>query len=91
MNDRPTCADSWLQLGVTGNVLPDDVAHYKRCGADWVFCKPVRIPDLEAIWTDYGVIGGPGMSSEVETSATTQCTSRTNEMDHEVPEATPAA
>ena len=43
--------------GITGNVLPEDVAFFKENGANWVFPKPVRIPDLEALWHEYGILG----------------------------------
>jgi len=29
-------------IGVTGNALPDDLDHFRRCGAQDVLCKPVR-------------------------------------------------
>jgi len=54
---RELGSDSFI-VGITGNVLPDDIAHFKQSGANWVFPKPVRIPDLEALWNEYGVTAG---------------------------------
>jgi hypothetical protein len=38
------------------NVLPRDVAHFKICGANSVFGKPVSVQGLVALWSEYGVI-----------------------------------
>ena len=45
-------------VGITGNVLPDDVAHFKNCGANAVFPKPLELSLLEAMWIEYGVLQG---------------------------------
>lgn len=45
-----------LIIGITGNVLPADVKHFLDNGADWVLSKPIRMPDLDAIWLDCGLI-----------------------------------
>ena len=37
-------------LGVTGNVLSEDVAYFKAMGADEVFGKPVNFSLLEHYW-----------------------------------------
>ena len=34
-------------IGVSGNVLPDDVQHFKASGATAVLAKPVRIEQLD--------------------------------------------
>lgn len=60
---KDLCCDTFIG-GVTGNVLPADVAYFKQCGANWVFPKPIRLPDLEAVWTEYGLIGGGGNASD---------------------------
>ena len=39
----------------TGNVLPDDVEHFKSCGADCIFPKPLHLADLESVLHEYGV------------------------------------
>ncbi|CAB9507344.1 sensor kinase/phosphatase LuxQ [Seminavis robusta] len=53
---RALGCDSFV-IGVTGNILPEDQAHFKECGANWVFPKPLRIEDLESIWDEYGITG----------------------------------
>ena len=45
-------------VGITGNMLPDDVAYFKSCGANAVFGKPVKISDLNQVWMEYGISGG---------------------------------
>jgi signal transduction histidine kinase/CheY-like chemotaxis protein len=42
-------------VGITGNVLPDDISHFTRCGANAVLPKPLRIADLDCLWMEYGV------------------------------------
>ena len=44
-------------IGLTGNVLPEDSKYFKECGANWVLHKPLRMPDLEAAWKQFGVTG----------------------------------
>ncbi|KAJ1435092.1 CheY-like superfamily, partial [Ochromonadaceae sp. CCMP2298] len=39
---------SGLVIGVTGNVLPDDVSYFLSQGADYVLRKPLHMPDFEA-------------------------------------------
>jgi len=48
--------DSFV-VGVTGNVLEDDVAHFISCGANHVLPKPVKFAKLEDLWFEYGVQG----------------------------------
>lgn len=63
--DGPTSAqhirmegcDSFI-VGITGNVLPQDVEHFKACGADGVLGKPFQIEELENMWVEYGVTAG---------------------------------
>lgn len=43
-------------VGVTGNMLPGDVEHYRSCGADEVLGKPLKMSDLEDLWTKSGVL-----------------------------------
>lgn len=42
-------------LGITGNVLPNDVRFFKECGVAEVLGKPIRIDDLERLWKCVGV------------------------------------
>ena len=57
--DGPTAASrlrelGWegLIIGVSGNVLKEDVQHYKSMGANAVLPKPLNMTDLEEIWQD---------------------------------------
>lgn len=43
-------------VGVTGNVLPDDVSYFVSCGVASVFYKPVNLDELDAFWRDNGVL-----------------------------------
>lgn len=43
--------------GVTGNLLPEDVAHFKKCGANAVLPKPFKMASLEQLWVEWGVAG----------------------------------
>ena len=45
-----------LIVGVTGNVLDEDVKHFISCGANFVLPKPVKFQKLEEIWTDNGIL-----------------------------------
>jgi CheY-like chemotaxis protein len=36
---------SGIVIGLTGNVLQDDVDHFLRSGADAVLSKPLNIPE----------------------------------------------
>ena len=49
--------DSFI-VGITGNVLPQDVEHFKACGADGVLGKPFQVEELESMWIEYGVTSG---------------------------------
>eukprot|EP00977_Amphora_coffeiformis_P004026 scaffold804_cov165-Amphora_coffeaeformis.AAC.5 len=42
-------------IGVTGNVLHDDVAHFISQGANEVVFKPVNVDELESVWSELGV------------------------------------
>ena len=42
-------------VGVTGNMLADDVAYFRSCGANTLLGKPFKIASLEEIWSEYGV------------------------------------
>lgn len=41
-------------------MLPEDVAHFRRSGANCVLAKPLKLPDLEALWVNYGITGCHG-------------------------------
>jgi len=44
-------------VGVTGNVMEEDVRYFKECGANAVLPKPVKYASLESLWIEYGVKG----------------------------------
>ena len=44
-------------VGVTGNMLPDDVEYFKSCGANAVLGKPIQVTELNQLWMEYGVSG----------------------------------
>ena len=48
-----------LIIGITGNVLADDVSRFVACGANAVLPKPVRFQMLEKMWIEHGVISAP--------------------------------
>jgi CheY-like chemotaxis protein len=43
-------------VGVTGNLMTEDVDHFQKCGANWVLPKPFRLEALEQQWIEHGVI-----------------------------------
>jgi CheY-like chemotaxis protein len=61
MNGPETCENirkmgcSAYIVGVTGNVMSEDVAHFRNCGANWVLPKPFRLDSLEQQWVEDGV------------------------------------
>lgn len=57
-------------VGVTGNVMSEDVDHFRKCGADWVLPKPFRLEALEQQWIEQGVVAHTRADSE-ETEAST--------------------
>jgi signal transduction histidine kinase/ActR/RegA family two-component response regulator len=40
-------------VGITGNLLPEDVAHFQSRGASAVMSKPFNMDDLEERWMEY--------------------------------------
>jgi len=50
---RSKGCDSFI-VGVSGNVLKEDVDYFKSCGANAVLPKPFQISSLEDLWTEYG-------------------------------------
>jgi len=47
----------WFVVGVTGNVLSEDVAYFTACGANHVLPKPVDFNKLEELWDEHGISG----------------------------------
>lgn len=52
---RALGCDSYV-VGITGNILPEDVAYFKRCGANAVLPKPFNYQDLQDLWVEYGMV-----------------------------------
>ena len=50
---RKAGCDSFI-VGVSGNVLPEDVAYFREHEANAVLPKPVQFSDLETLWYEYG-------------------------------------
>jgi signal transduction histidine kinase/FixJ family two-component response regulator len=44
-------------VGVTGNVMPDDVRFFKNAGANAVLPKPIKLSELEALWVEHDIRG----------------------------------
>ena len=44
-------------VGITGNVLAEDVRYFTSCGANAVLPKPVQMEKLEELWVEHGVSG----------------------------------
>ena len=42
-------------VGITGNILPEDTAHFKSCGANCVLPKPLDFGELEELWMEHGI------------------------------------
>jgi CheY-like chemotaxis protein len=60
---REMGCDAFL-VGVTGNVMPEDINFFKAAGANSVLAKPVKLPDLEALWVEYGVQGNANVGED---------------------------
>lgn len=48
-------SDNLFIVGVTGNMLSEDVEFYCSSGATTVLPKPLKISTLEEVWTKYGI------------------------------------
>lgn len=46
-----------FMVGVTGNMMPEDVDHYKMMGVNAVLPKPFKIKSLEDLCVEYHVVG----------------------------------
>lgn len=44
-------------VGITGNMLPEDISHFLSCGANDVLPKPLKMPHLLDLWRENGVLG----------------------------------
>lgn len=50
-------------VGVTGSLMPEDVAYFKNSGANAVLPKPFQMTSLEQLWMEYSVAGKDGEES----------------------------
>jgi hypothetical protein len=57
---RAIAGNSFI-VGVTGNLLQEDIDHFKSCGAHAVLSKPLNLAYLEETRVKNGV-GGTGVS-----------------------------
>ena len=57
-------------FGLTGNVMSEDVEHFRTSGANWVLHKPFKVADLEEQLIEHGVTP---ISQDERTSGTTVC------------------
>jgi CheY-like chemotaxis protein len=53
---REMGCDSFI-VGLTGNVMPEEIEHFKSCGANGVLPKPLKMNVLEEMWVEYGITG----------------------------------
>lgn len=67
MKIREVGCDAFI-VGVTGNVMPEDVRFFKDAGANAVLPKPLKLPDLDALFVEHDVRGEPVDSSNFEMS-----------------------
>ena len=44
-------------VGITGNMLKEDVDYFRHCGANAVLPKPFQLSALEQLWVEYGLVG----------------------------------
>jgi hypothetical protein len=42
-------------VGVTGNMLAEDVAYFRSCGANALLGKPFKMKNLEELWNEHHV------------------------------------
>lgn len=61
-------------VGVTGNVMSEDVAHFREKGANWVLPKPFRLDALEQQWLEYGITGNFETGDQLSKSTTSDST-----------------
>ena len=74
--DGPTAAQEMRRLGcdsfivgVTGNLMPEDIRHFKSMGANAVLPKPIKLPDLEAVLMEYDIRATNEQERRDETAA----------------------
>jgi signal transduction histidine kinase/CheY-like chemotaxis protein len=70
--DGPTASQKLREMGcdafivgVTGNAMPEDLRFYKNAGANAVLPKPLKLPELEALWLEHGIVGDDTEDSKI--------------------------
>jgi len=58
--------DQSFIVGITGNLMDEDVEHFKKCGANAVLPKPFKVQDLENLCVEYHVTGTISDSLQTE-------------------------
>jgi CheY-like chemotaxis protein len=43
-------------IGITGNMLPEDVTYFMNCGANCVLAKPLKFDELFSVWTTMNLL-----------------------------------
>lgn len=87
----PTCAkelrrngsDAFI-VGITGNMLPEDVSYFVSCGANAVLAKPLKLSDLEDLWMEHDVVSRTIATTTTPTTLASTTTT-TNEEESKVP------
>lgn len=70
-------------LGVTGNVLQEDVRLFENSGADGVLAKPVKLPVLKEMWRANGVgVRSNVLPSSLSSLGTAKLARNNEEHDH---------
>jgi CheY-like chemotaxis protein len=69
------CDDCFI-VGVTGNVMEEDVALFKTKGANGVLPKPFKLSELDQLWIEYGVVGD-AISERTHSDSTTSLSTST--------------
>jgi len=60
-------------VGITGNMLPEDVATFKNSGADAVLPKPFKLNELVCLWAEHGLINTTMIASKDQNNFEAGC------------------
>jgi CheY-like chemotaxis protein len=56
-------------VGVTGNLMAEDIAIFRNSGANSVLPKPFRLAALDQLWLEHGVLGSRRTESDPKSEA----------------------